>query len=243
MMLEVRSLTKRFGGVVAVDSVDFSVNSGEIMGLIGPNGAGKTTLFNVVAGAFAPDSGEVLFEGSSIAGMSSAAICRRGLARTFQIPQVFSSMTVLETIATGSLALTRAVADALHAAVAIAQRVGLAGRESVLASSLTTAEKKRLELARALATHPRMILLDEVLAGLNASEVADMLDLIRSLRDEGITVLFVEHNMEAVTGVCDRILVLDSGRRIALGRADEVMANPEVIRAYLGDAIVEAPDA
>ena len=243
MMLEVRSLTKRFGGVVAVDSVDFSVDTGEIMGLIGPNGAGKTTLFNVVAGAFAPDSGEVLFEGNSIAGMSSAAICRRGLARTFQIPQVFSSMTVLETIATGSLALTRAVADALHAAVAIAQRVGLAGRENVLASSLTTAEKKRLELARALATHPRMILLDEVLAGLNASEVADMLDLIRSLRDEGITVLFVEHNMEAVTGVCDRILVLDSGRKIALGRADEVMANPDVIRAYLGDVIVEAPDA
>jgi len=243
MMLEVRSLTKRFGGVVAVDSVNFSVDRGEIMGLIGPNGAGKTTLFNVGAGALAPDSGEVLFEGSSIAGMSSAAICRRGLARTFQIPQVFTSMTVLETIATGSLALTRAVADALHSAVAIAQRVGLAGREGVLASSLTTAEKKRLELARALATHPRMILLDEVLAGLNASEIADMLDLIRSLRDEGITVLFVEHNMEAVTGVCDRILVLDSGRRIALGRADEVMANPEVIRAYLGDAIVEAPDA
>lgn len=242
-MLEVRALTKRFGGLVAVDNVDFTVSAGEIVGLIGPNGAGKTTLFNAIAGALTPEEGQVLFEGESITGMESARICRRGLARTFQIPQVFASMTVLETIVTGSLMHHRAVADARTAALAVARRVGLGARLDVPTPALTTAEKKRIEVARALATGPRMLLLDEVLAGLNASEVAGMLSLIRQLRDEGTTVLFVEHNLEAVTSVCDRVVVLDVGRKIADGRPTEVMNQPDVVRAYLGGTIEEVADA
>jgi branched-chain amino acid transport system ATP-binding protein len=242
-LLQVHALTKRFGGLVAVDQVDFDVRAGEIVGLIGPNGAGKTTLFNVIAGALSPEEGDVLFEGASIAGMEAARICRRGLARTFQIPQVFASMTVLETIMTGSLLQCRAITDARTAAIAVARRVGLGARLDVPTPTLTTAEKKRIEVARALATRPRMLLLDEVLAGLNASEVAGMLALIRQLRDEGTTVLFVEHNLEAVTSVCDRVVVLDLGRKIADGMPGEVMTKAEVVRAYLGGTIEEAADA
>lgn len=234
-MLQVRTLTKRFGGLVAVDAVDFDVAAGEIFGLIGPNGAGKTTLFNLVAGAIAPDSGDILFEGRSLAGMSSAGICRRGLARTFQIPQTFASMTVLETIMTGSMLHRRRIDEARTAARDVAQRVGLGGRLHLPTPSLTTAEKKRLEVGRALATTPRMLLLDEVLAGLNSSEVGAMLELIRAVRNEGTTVLFVEHNMEAVMDICDRLVVMDTGKKIADGPPTEVMRNPAVVRAYLGD--------
>ncbi|MDM0047878.1 MULTISPECIES: ABC transporter ATP-binding protein [unclassified Variovorax] len=242
-MLQVRKLTKRFGGLVAVDAVDFEVTAGEIFGLIGPNGAGKTTLFNLVAGAIAPDGGDILFEGHSLAGMSSAGICRRGLARTFQIPQTFHSMTVLETIMTGSMLHRRRVDEARAAASDVARRVGLGARLDLPTPSLTTAEKKRLEVGRALATTPRMLLLDEVLAGLNSSEVGAMLDLIRAVRSEGTTVLFVEHNMEAVMGICDRLVVMDTGRKIADGAPLEVMRNPAVVRAYLGDTAMEPAHA
>ena len=242
-MLQIQKDTKRFAGLVAVNAVDVSVPEGAILGLIGPNGAGKTTLFNVVAGVYKPEEGDVLFEGRSIAGLSSADICRRGLARTFQIPQIFTTMTVGETIVTAAMLHHRAVAEARSAAAAVAARVGLGARLDVPATALTTAEKKRLEVARALGTAPRMILLDEVMAGLNASEVAGMLDLIRSLRADGVTVLFVEHNMEAVMSICDRIVVLDYGRKIADGPPREVIENEDVIRAYLGDVPVEAPNA
>lgn len=239
-MLKVSNLTKRFGGLVAVDAVSFDVAQGEIIGLIGPNGAGKTTLFNLLAGAFAPDSGEIVFEGHVLNGLTSADICRKGLTRTFQIPQIFTSMTVSETIMTGCMLHTRRIDQAQESARAIAQRVGLGARLDVLTPALTNAEKKRLEVARALGTNPRMLLLDEVLAGLNMSEVNALLDLIRAVRSEGTTVLFVEHNMEAVMKICDRLVVMDTGRKIGDGAPQEVMRDPQVVRAYLGEPAKDA---
>jgi branched-chain amino acid transport system ATP-binding protein len=237
MMLQVQGVSKRFGGLQALTEVTFDLPAGEILGLIGPNGAGKTTLFNVINGVYPPEAGRVIFRGRDITGLPPYEVARRGLARAHQVVRPLHDLTVRENVQVGACfgreehSLTEAgrVADA-----ALAQ-VGLLERASLPASSLNVAQKKRLELARALAARPYLLLLDEVLAGLNPSEISLMVETIRAIREEGITILMIEHVMQAVMNVSDRVLVLDYGMLIAEGTPEEVVNNPQVIEAYLGD--------
>jgi branched-chain amino acid transport system ATP-binding protein len=236
-LLEVQDLGVRFGGLQAVDALGFSVAEGEILGLIGPNGAGKSTVFNLINGVFAPSQGRVIFRGEDITGEAPYRVARRGLARTHQIVQPLANMSVRENCIVGAcfgredLPLSRADEVARE----IAAFVGLIDRLDDPAGALTIAGKKRLELARALSARPVLLLLDEVLAGLNPSEVDRMIAVIRRIRERGIAILMIEHLMQAIMSLSDRIVVLSSGRKLAEGTPQRVAADPAVIEAYLGN--------
>lgn len=238
-LLEGSDVTKRFGGLVALNKVSFYVGEGEVVGLIGPNGAGKTTLFNVVSGALKPDAGKIVFNGKDITGLAPYKVCRLGIARTFQVPKPFPNMTVYENLlASASFGCAKEGGPGLGQELRqILSRLGLDKKGHVLASNLTIFEQRMLELARALAMKPRLLLLDEVLAGLNLTEVAQVLKVIEALNvDEGITIFMIEHNMRAIMEISDRIIVLHQGVKIAEGEPREIARDPEVVKVYLGEA-------
>ncbi len=237
MILQVQDLTKRFGGLQALTEVTFALPEGHILGLIGPNGAGKTTLFNVINGVYPPDAGRVTFRGQDITGLPPYEVARRGLARAHQVVRPLDDLTVLENVMVGACfgRERHSLSRAARLAEEVLEQVGLKERALQPAGNLNVAQKKRLELARALAARPYLLLLDEVLAGLNPSEISPMLETIRAIRDDGVTILMIEHVMQAVMNVSDKILVLDYGMVIAAGTPAEVANNPQVIEAYLGD--------
>ncbi|MBN2034178.1 MAG: ABC transporter ATP-binding protein [Deltaproteobacteria bacterium] len=236
-MLEGKELTKRFGGIAALSQVSFALPEGLIVGLIGPNGAGKTTLFNSIAGAFKPSSGQVIFKGKEITGLSTDRICRRGIARTFQVTRPFDEMTCLENVGVAVINRARPVSSPWRdAAYETLRFVGLGNQADLEAKRLNLIEKKRLEMARALATEPSLLMLDEVLGGLNSREIGEAVDLIRKLRDEwGLTVFWIEHVMGAIMSTAQRIIVLDQGKKLMEGTPEEVAEDRRVIHAYLGE--------
>ena len=233
-MLEARQLSISFGGLKAVEEVSLRVGAGSIVALIGPNGAGKTTCFNLISGFLKPHAGSVRFAERNITGLAPHEICRLGMTRTFQIVQPFAAQTVHENVAVGAHLHQRNRRLALARAEEVATRVGLAGELDKPAASLTIAGRKRLELARALATEPKLVLLDEVLAGLNPHELAEVLPVVRGIRDAGVTVLMIEHVMQAVMNLAGHVYVLNNGRLIAAGPPEEVTNDAQVIEAYLG---------
>jgi branched-chain amino acid transport system ATP-binding protein len=236
VLLEVDAVTKRFGGLTAVSAVSFGVADGEVVGLIGPNGAGKTTLFNLIAGALPPSSGRIRFADADITGEKPHRICRRGLARTFQIVRPFGGLSVLDNVMVGAFTRTRDRRTAYDEAERLLETTGLGRWRGAAARSLPIGLRKRLEVARALATRPRLLLLDEVMNGLNPTELTEMMALIRRLNTAGTTILLIEHVMAAVMSLCSRILVIHHGEKIAEAPPREIARDARVIEAYLGEA-------
>lgn len=239
VLLEVKGITKRFKGLVAIDDASFDIREGEILSLIGPNGAGKTTLFNVISGIYKPNSGTVIFEGEDITGKKLHEICRMGVGRTFQLVKIYSGLTVLENVMLGGLYGTknrRKRASSRQTACELIKMVGLSEKKgNLLPIDLTLIDRKRVELARALATEPTLLLLDELMTGLNPTEIRKTLQLLGRIRDNGVTVFLVEHIMKAVMAISDRIIVLHHGKLIADGPPEQIAHDEQVVNAYLGE--------
>ena len=237
-ILEGKGVTKYFGGLAAVSDVDFNVEQGEALGLIGPNGAGKTTLFNLISAALPTKSGTIRFKGKNITGLKPYKICRMGVARTFQLVKVFADMPALSNVILGAyfgMSPGMSSKDAVREATELLEFVGLSAVKGTPAKDLTLASQKRLEVARALATNPELLLLDEIMAGLNPAEVAQAMELVNKIRDKGITIIMIEHVMKAIMNVCERIIVLHHGQKIAEGTPQEIATSKTVIKVYLGD--------
>lgn len=236
-LLEVEQLKKSFGGVTAVDNVSFTLGQDEIVGLIGPNGAGKSTLFNLISGTMKPDRGKIVFNGKDITHITPDRICRHGIARTFQLVRPFNQLSPLENVMVGRVygnSPARTMREARRESQEILSLTGLSGRQVRMAGSLGLVDRKRLEIARALATKPKLLLLDEMMAGLNLTEIDTAISLIRSIRQSGISLIVVEHVMKVIMSISDRVVVIKTGQKIADDRPDAVMNNPQVIEAYLG---------
>lgn len=235
-ILKVNNLSKSFGKVRAVHDLSFAVDQGEILGIIGPNGAGKTTLFNLISGEIKPDTGEVIFNGKDVAITQTYKKCRMGIARTYQIPRPFMNMTVLENLLVGSIyGASKPYKDSKRLCVRILEKTGLSAKSGALVGKLPLLDRKRLELAKALATDPVLLLVDEVAGGLTEGEVEEFLRIIHGIRKEGVTVLWVEHIVMAMTKGPDRLLVMNFGRKLFVGRPDEAFSSPDVQKIYLGD--------
>jgi branched-chain amino acid transport system ATP-binding protein len=235
VLLDVRGVSRFFGGLAALTDVSFAVEKGEILGLIGPNGAGKTTMFNVVNGFYAPSRGEVFFKGQRISGLKPHRICQRGLARTFQVVKPLQRMSTLDNVVASAFLRSRTKAEALRKSEEILRFTGLWEERDMLSKGLPLGSRKRLEIARALATEPDLLLLDEACAGLNPSELDESIEIIRKIKERGITIMIIEHHMKVIMSISDRIVVLTYGQKLAEGTPADISGNAEVVKAYLGD--------